>query len=146
MLYVQLSIGSLGLIVLFRTFHMAARERATKRLQYAMIYDALTAICLQFPFNSSCLPNIRECLSTSSITPLIPSFSASSFISFPSLNFNCKTLGSLEALGNNLVLIFIVCRELGGMKERNRRAVFALGEKGLKTVDTSVMNLVIILN
>jgi hypothetical protein len=62
------------------------------------------------------------------------------------LNFKCKTLGSLEALGNNLVLIFIACRELGGIKERNRRAVFALGEKGLKTVDTSVMNLVIILN
>lgn len=45
-----------------------------------------------------------------------------------------------------MVLIFIACRELGGIKERNRRAVFALGEKGLKTVDTSVMNLVIILN
>lgn len=38
----------------------------------------------QFPFNSSCLANIRECLSTSSTTPLIPNFSASSFISFPS--------------------------------------------------------------
>jgi hypothetical protein len=39
----------------------------------------------------------------------------------------------------------MVCRASGGRKERNRRAVFAFGEKGLKTVDTSVMNLVIIL-
>lgn len=44
------------------------------------------------------------------------------------------------------MVIFIVCRAFGGRKERNRRAVFALGEKGLKTVDTSVMNLEIMLN
>lgn len=30
-------------------------------------------------------------------------------------------------------------RALGGRKERNRRAALALGEKGLKRVDTSVM-------
>ena len=36
-------------------------------------------------------------------------------------------------------------RALGGRKERNSRAVLALGEKGLKTVETSVMNRVIIL-
>lgn len=35
-------------------------------------------------------------------------------------------------------------RALEGKKERKRRAVLALGEKGLKTVETSVMNLVII--
>jgi hypothetical protein len=57
----------------------------------------------------------------------------------------CSTLGSLDALGNNLVVTFISCRASGGRKERNRRAVFALGENGLKTVDTSVMNLVSIL-
>ncbi len=39
--------------------------------------------------------------------------------------------------------IFIVCRAVAGKNERNRRAVFALGENGLKTVDISVMNLVI---
>lgn len=61
------------------------------------------------------------------------------------LNLICSTLGSLEALGNNLVVTFIFCRASGGRKERNRRAVFALGEKGLKTLDTSVMNLVSIL-
>jgi len=36
------------------------------------------------------------------------------------------------------VVIFIVWRASGGRKERKRRAVFALGEKGLKTVETSV--------
>jgi hypothetical protein len=55
-------------------------------------------------------------------------------------------LGSLEDLGNNLVSIFMVCRAFGGRKERNKRAVFALGRNGLKAVDTSVMNLVIIFN
>jgi hypothetical protein len=61
------------------------------------------------------------------------------------LNFNSTKLGSFDALGNSFVLIFMICRALGGRKERNRRAVFALGENGLKTVDTSVMNLVIIM-
>jgi hypothetical protein len=61
------------------------------------------------------------------------------------LNFNCTKLGSFDARGNNFVLTFIpVCRALGGRKERNNRAVFERGENGLKTVDTSVMNLVII--
>jgi F0F1-type ATP synthase assembly protein I len=60
------------------------------------------------------------------------------------LNFTCTKLGSLDALGSNFVLIFILWRAFGGRKERKRRAVFAFGEKGLKTVDTSVMNLVII--
>lgn len=114
----------------------------------------------QFPLNSSCLANIRECLSTSSDTPLIPSFSASNFISFPSsvncqnlritlgygrdvLNFKCTRLGSLDALGNIFVSIFMVWRAFGGRTERNNRAVLALGENGLKTVKTSVMNRVI---
>lgn len=44
-----------------------------------------------------------------------------------------------------MVSIFIDCRAFGGRKERKSRAVFALGENGLKTVDTSVRNLVIIL-
>ena len=122
----------------------------------------------QLPVKLSCLDNTLECLSTSSITPLIPNFSASRFISFPSsissqhlvfssplfttvshprnhsLNFNRTTLVSLDALGNSLVSIFIDDRALGGKKERKSRAVLALGEKGLKTVETSVMNLVII--
>jgi hypothetical protein len=60
------------------------------------------------------------------------------------LNFTCTKLGSLDTLGNNFVLIFMLCRASGGRNDRNKRAVFAFGEKGLKTVDTSVMNLVII--
>ena len=62
------------------------------------------------------------------------------------LNFKRTMLGILESLGNSFVSIFIVCLAFGGRKERNSRAVFALGENGLKTVETSVMNLVIILN
>lgn len=55
-------------------------------------------------------------------------------------------LGSGDALGRTFVLIFMPFdRAFGGRKERNSRAVLALGEKGLKTVETSVMNLVIIL-
>jgi hypothetical protein len=57
----------------------------------------------------------------------------------------CNRLGSLDAFGNNFVLILTSCRAPGGINERNRRAVFALGENGLKTVVTSVMNLVSIL-
>jgi hypothetical protein len=61
------------------------------------------------------------------------------------LNFNCTKLGSVDARGNSFVLTFIpVCRAFGGRKERNNRAVFERGENGLKTVDTSVMNRVII--
>lgn len=36
------------------------------------------------------------------------------------------------------MVIFMVWRASGGRKERKRRAVLALGEKGLKTVVTSV--------
>jgi len=124
---------------------------------YTSIYSIV-----QFPDSSSCLASILECLFTSSNTPLIPSISGSSFISLPSsgeslsassslqqssdsLNLTCSTLGSLDTLGNNFVVTFMLCRASGGRKERNRRAVFALGEKGLKTVETSVMNLVSIL-
>jgi len=39
----------------------------------------------------------------------------------------------------------MVCRAFGGRNERNKRAVFAFGENGLNTVDTSVMNLVIMI-
>jgi hypothetical protein len=52
-------------------------------------------------------------------------------------------LGNLEDFGSIFRSIFIVSRALEGKNERNRRAVFAFGEKGLKTVDISVMNLVI---
>lgn len=62
------------------------------------------------------------------------------------LNLSATKLLSLDVRGNNLVSIFIVCRAFDGRKERNSRAVFALGENGLKAVETSVMNLVIILN
>lgn len=61
----------------------------------------------------------------------------------PVLNFNSTKLGSFEALGNNFVVTFMICRAFGGRDERNRRAVLAFGENGLKTVETSVMNLVI---
>lgn len=54
-------------------------------------------------------------------------------------------LGSFEARGNNFILIFIVCRALGGSIDRNSRAVFALGRNGLKEDVTSVIYLVIIL-
>lgn len=37
----------------------------------------------------------------------------------------------------------MVWRAFGGRTERNNRAVLALGENGLKTVETSVMNRVI---
>jgi hypothetical protein len=55
-------------------------------------------------------------------------------------------LDSRDVFGNSFVSIFMVCRAFGGRKERNRRAVFARGRKGLKVADTSVMNLVIILD
>jgi len=76
--------------------------------------------------------------------PLMPRFPASSFIDFPSLNLISTIAGSLELRGNNLVFTFIVCRALEGRRERNNRAALAFGEKGLKTVDASVINLVII--
>jgi hypothetical protein len=61
------------------------------------------------------------------------------------LNFTSTKLGSFDIRGSNLVLTFIVCRAFGGRDERNRRAVFAFGENGLKTVDTSVRNRVIMM-
>jgi hypothetical protein len=140
-------------------YSRTSNQHTPERLPHAMIYSGFVS---QFPFNSSCLDKIRECLSTSSTTPFIPNFSASSFICFPSsaqlsemiygssrsslLNFNCMKLGSRDALGNSFVSTFIVCRAFGGRKDKNRRAVFALGRNGLKVVDTSVMNLVIISN
>jgi hypothetical protein len=53
-------------------------------------------------------------------------------------------LFSLDVRGSNLASIFMVWRALGGRKERKRRAVLALREKGLNEVLTEVMNLVII--
>lgn len=62
------------------------------------------------------------------------------------LNIKCTRLFSLDMRGRSLVSIFIpVLRAPGGRKERKSRAVFALGLKGLKTVFTSVMNLVIMM-
>ena len=60
------------------------------------------------------------------------------------LNFMLMKLFSLEILGRILVSTFMVERAFPGKKERNRRAVFARGEKGLKAVVTSVKYLVII--
>ena len=54
-------------------------------------------------------------------------------------------LFSLESFGRILASTFIVLRAFPGKKDRNRRAVFARGEKGLKAVVTSVKYLVIIL-
>lgn len=61
------------------------------------------------------------------------------------LNLTSTKLGSLDIRGNSLVVTFMVWRASGGRKDRNNRAVLALGEKGLKTVETSVRNRVIIL-
>lgn len=170
----------------------------------------LSVVLDQFPVKLSCRDRTRECRSTSSITPLMPNFSASRFISFPSsgfalayilfllpfllptpfsiptpfilhssplhgsiaivlsfppfphslltsslsssgkgdkyslLNFNLTKLPSLLALGSSFVSIFIELLAFGGRKERNNRAVLAFGEKGLKTVVTSVRKRVII--
>lgn len=60
------------------------------------------------------------------------------------LNFRFRKLASLLSLDSNFVLIFIVCRAFGGRCDRKTRQVFARGEKGLNLVETSVMNLVII--
>ena len=61
------------------------------------------------------------------------------------LNFKLNTLPSLLPRGNNFVIIFIVRLAFGGSCARNIRHVFARGENGLNFVDTSVMNLVIML-
>ena len=60
------------------------------------------------------------------------------------LNLMLMKLLSLETLGRILVSTFMVERAFPGKKERNRRAVFARGEKGLNAVVTSVKYLVII--
>ena len=60
------------------------------------------------------------------------------------LNLTLMKLFSLESFGRILASTFIVLRAFPGKKERNRRAVFARGEKGLKAVVTSVKYLVII--
>ena len=59
------------------------------------------------------------------------------------LNFRLKVLASLLLRGSSFVLIFIVCRALGGNCARNIRHVLARFEKGLNLVETSVINLVI---
>jgi hypothetical protein len=61
------------------------------------------------------------------------------------LNFRYMELFSLEVRGRILVSIFIVCRAVGGRKERKSLAHFDRGENGLKTVDTSVRNRVIMI-
>jgi hypothetical protein len=62
------------------------------------------------------------------------------------LNFNRTKFLSFDDLGSNLVSIFIFSRASAGKNERRRRAVLDLGENGLKTARTSVMNRVIILS
>ena len=52
-------------------------------------------------------------------------------------------LPSLLPRGNSFVVIFIVCLAFGGKCARKTRHVFARLEKGLNFVETSVMNLVI---
>ena len=99
-----------------------------------------------YPFNSSFRSSILECLSTSSNIPWRPSTSGCRLISFPSLNLSDRLQGSLDVLANIFVSIFIVWRAFDGRKVRNNRAGFALGEKGLKTALTSVINLVIMSN
>jgi hypothetical protein len=53
---------------------------------------------------------------------------------------------SLDDLGSIFVSILTVCRAFAGKSARNIRAVLALGEKGLKTVETSVRNRVIMIS
>jgi hypothetical protein len=53
---------------------------------------------------------------------------------------------SLDDLGRIFVSILTVSRAFAGKRARNIRAVFALGENGLKTVETSVRNRVIMIS
>ncbi len=62
------------------------------------------------------------------------------------LNFTQMELFSLDDLGSIFVSILTVCRAFAGKRARNIRAVFALGEKGLKAVLTSVRNRVIMIS
>jgi hypothetical protein len=59
------------------------------------------------------------------------------------LNLTKIELLSREVFGRSLVSTFTDCRAFGGRKERKSRAHFDRGENGLKTVDTSVRNRVI---
>lgn len=76
--------------------------------------------------------------------PLIPNFSPSRSISFPSLNFTRRVAGRVEVRGKRVVFICILCRALGGRELRNNRVALERIEKGLNLVFTSVMNRVII--
>jgi hypothetical protein len=62
------------------------------------------------------------------------------------LNLTQIVLFSSDNLGNTFVSILTVCRAFAGKRARNNRAVFALGEKGLKAVLTSVKNRVIMIS
>lgn len=53
---------------------------------------------------------------------------------------------SLDDLGSIFVSILTVCRASAGKSARNIRAVLALGEKGLKIVETFVRNRVIMIS
>ena len=62
-----------------------------------------------------------------------------------SLNFNWSVIGPRLFLGNVLTSIFICCRAFAGRSDKNSRAVFAVLEKGLNRVETSVRKREIIL-
>jgi hypothetical protein len=61
------------------------------------------------------------------------------------LNLIYSVLGSVDVRGSSCVVMFMPdARAVGGSSDRNSRADLARAEKGLKRVDTSVMNRVII--
>lgn len=96
---------------------------------------------------SACFCNARECLSTSSMMPLIPNFSPSKFISFPSLNLTWRVGGAVDVRGKRVVFICIpFCRALGGRELRKSRVARERIENGLNLVFTSVMKRVIIVS
>lgn len=80
--------------------------------------------------------------SVSSLTGRLPA-SRDLLLRLDLLNFKLNELPSRLVRGRSLVLIFIVCRALGGRWARKIRQVFPRLEKGLNLVETSVMNLVI---
>lgn len=71
---------------------------------------------------------------------------ATSHVTINSLNLSFSTDGSLLSFARTLVLIFILCRALAGRWAKKTRHVLPGFLNGLKTVDTSVMNRVIMLN
>lgn len=81
-------------------------------------------------------------MSVSSLTGRLPA-SRNLLLRLDLLNFKLNELPSRLVRGRSLVLIFIVCRALGGRWARKIRQVFPRLEKGLNLVETSVMNLVI---